>query len=439
MEIVDTTSILLLDPLGTDGPEIAEMLEPFGYALTTVRDVDALRDAMAKLDASHILVRLRDGAVDGSLLDQLGALDLNENDTAPALVFISDDASVPTRIQAVRVGAQAFVIPPLNALSLVDRLEGLNRNGRAEPYRIMIVDDDVMMSKYYKTILAGAAMDVLVVNEPMNVVQHLSDFRPELILMDHYMPEVQGRELAAVIRQEAAYDSIPIVFLSAEDDAATQQRVMGIGADDFLNKSIRPEHLISAVGNRARRFRALRATMLRDSLTGLLNHTATKEQLAIDIARMARTGKPLTFCLLDLDNFKHVNDSYGHPAGDRVLRAMAHLLKQRLRVSDVIGRYGGEEFAIALADTSIEDARRVFDEIRESFFAIPQSCEGGTFNVSFSAGLASYPQAGNATRLTEAADKALYRAKHQGRNRVALAGVAEYGAVADEEDAAAAS
>jgi diguanylate cyclase (GGDEF)-like protein len=300
---------------------------------------------------------------------------------------------------------------------LVDRLEGLKRNGRGAPYRVMIVDDDAVMARYYKAILSSAGMTVMVLTEPLKVIQHLADFRPELILMDHYMPEVQGRELAAVIRQEAAFDSIPIVFLSAEDDTGTQQRVMGIGGDDFLNKSIQPEHLLSAIETRARRFRALRATMLRDSLTGLLNHTATKEQLAVDIARMARASRPLSLCLLDLDHFKQVNDSYGHPAGDRVLRALAHLLKQRLRVSDVIGRYGGEE------------AARVFNEIRESFAAMPQLHEDGSFQVTFSAGLAAYPQAADPARLTDAADKALYKAKAAGRNRVVLAGVAEYESV----------
>lgn len=424
----DQASLVLVDPGGRAAAEIEPLLKPFGYTVVPVAAPDGLGEAIDLHRPSHVLLRLTGAPTDAATLAAARAI---PESARPALVVIADDASVQARIAAVRAGAAAYLTPPLNALGLVDRLESLKGNGQAAPYRVMIVDDDVTLSKYYEAVLTSVGMQVLVLNDPMAVMRHLADFRPELILMDHYMPELQGRELAAVIRQEAAFDSIPIVFLSAEDDTATQQRVMGIGGDDFLTKSIRPEHLISAVGNRARRFRALRATMLRDSLTGLLNHTAMKERLSSEIARMRRSGRPLTVCLLDLDHFKRVNDTYGHPAGDRVLRATAHLLRQRLRVSDVIGRYGGEEFAIALPDTPIDQARLVIDGIRTAFADMTHKHEDGGFRATFSAGIAAFPQAGDAAALTEAADKALYRAKHAGRNRVTLAGLTEYGSVQD--------
>lgn len=431
MTISDEVSLVLLDATGGVADEIDGLVRPFGYRVHAITESGALEGAVARHAPSHVIVRLHGGAGDGAILEAVRTLSL---ESGPAVVVIADDASVRARIEAVRAGVEAYLTPPIDALGLVDRLESLKRNGRADPYRVMIVDDDVTMAKYYDAVLRAAGMQVMVLNDPMKVVRHLADFRPELILMDHYMPDVQGRELAAVIRQEAAFDSIPIVFLSAEDDAATQQRVMGIGGDDFLTKSIRAEHLVSAVFNRARRFRALRATMLRDSLTGLLNHTAMKERLAADLARMRRAGRPLTLCLLDLDHFKQVNDTYGHPAGDRVLRALAHLLKQRLRVSDVIGRYGGEEFAIALPDTPIDQAFPVMEGIRKAFAAMAQQHDEGTFRVTFSAGLAAFPQSGDSARLTDAADRALYRAKAAGRDRVMLAGVAEYGALDTARD-----
>ncbi|MFC6855731.1 diguanylate cyclase [Marivibrio halodurans] len=392
--------------------------------MTAIADATALGACVGRDSPSHVIVRLRGGKEDGAVLDAVRDLAAA---SGPAVTVIADDASMRARIEAVRAGVEAYLTPPLDALGLVERLESLKRGVRADPYRVMIVDDDVTMAKYYDAVLRAAGMQVMVLNDPMKVIRYLADFRPELILMDHYMPEIQGRELAAVIRQEAAFDSIPIVFLSAEDDATIQQRVMGIGGDDFLTKSIRADNLVSAVANRARRFRALRATMLRDSLTGLLNHTAMKERLAADLARMKRTDRPLTLCILDLDHFKLVNDTYGHPAGDRVLRALAHLLKQRLRVSDVIGRYGGEEFAIALPDTSVEQALPVLDEIRVAFAEMPQHHEGGTFHVTFSAGLAAFPRSEDSARLTDAADRALYRAKAAGRDRVVPAGAVEYG------------
>jgi diguanylate cyclase (GGDEF)-like protein len=125
--------------------------------------------------------------------------------------------------------------------------------------------------------------------------------------------------------------------------------------------------------------------------------------------------------MLDIDHFKSVNDSYGHPVGDQVIRSLAWLLKGRLRAGDVIGRYGGEEFLIAVADTGPEEAFNVLDWIRESFGTLPHSHPEGYFRTTFSAGIACYPDYGCVEDLIRAADNALLEAKHQGRNTIVLA------------------
>jgi diguanylate cyclase (GGDEF)-like protein len=218
-----------------------------------------------------------------------------------------------------------------------------------------------------------------------------------------------------------AYVSVPIVFLSAETNVNRQLEAMGQGGDDFLTKPIRPEHLISSVRIRADRYRILRSLMVQDSLTGLLNHTRTKERLDIELARAERLGSPLCFAMIDIDHFKRVNDTYGHPMGDRVIRSLSRLLSQRLRKTDIVGRYGGEEFAVVLPDTTLDQAERVLDEVRESFSNISQPAEQGAFNCTFSCGIAAYPGHAGAIELNNAADKALYDAKHAGRNRVVTA------------------
>ena len=176
-----------------------------------------------------------------------------------------------------------------------------------------------------------------------------------------------GMELAEVIRQLDAFVGIPIVFLSAESDLDKQLFAMGLGADDFLTKPIQPQHLISSVTNRISRSLILRSFMVRDSLTGLLNHTAIKDQLAREVAQTKRRVAPLAFAMVDIDHFKQVNDTYGHPAGDRVIKSLSRLLKQRLREADMVGRYGGEEFAVILSNTDGATAVKVLDSIRKDF------------------------------------------------------------------------
>jgi diguanylate cyclase (GGDEF)-like protein len=164
--------------------------------------------------------------------------------------------------------------------------------------------------------------------------------------------------------------------------------------------------------------------MMRDSLTGLLNHTATKEQIDIEVSRARRNGDTLAVAMLDIDRFKAVNDTYGHLVGDRVINNLARLLQQRLRNTDVIGRYGGEEFAVVLSGANGESAQRVLNDVRVGFAALKQQSGGTEFSVTLSCGIATFPHHDGAAQLTDAADKALYEAKNSGRNKVVLSGAA---------------
>ncbi len=337
------------------------------------------------------------------------------------LACMSSSGSIDARLAAVRMGCQAYFTRPLDMASLLDTLDRLTAPPQAEAGKVLIVDDSPALAAFYAAHLNEAGFVTQVVNDPLKTLDALNEHPPELILLDMNMPGASGEEIAKVIRQQEAYLSIPIVFLSAESDIGRQREAMSLGGDEFLHKPIEPEHLISAVKSRVIRYRSLRALMVRDSLTGLLNHTSFKERLRAEVARAKRQGKPLSVALIDIDLFKKVNDGYGHPAGDRVIKSLSRLLKQRLRGADVIGRYGGEEFAVALPDTPIEGALRVLDNIRESFAAIIQHAGDKTFQVSLSAGISQNAAASDGESLIQAADEALYVAKHEGRNQVKAA------------------
>jgi diguanylate cyclase (GGDEF)-like protein len=192
------------------------------------------------------------------------------------------------------------------------------------------------------------------------------------------------------------------------------------GGDDFLSKPVTAQGLIASVRQRAQRHRVLRTHMEHDGLTGLLNHSALKERLVLELARAERLASPLALVMIDLDHFKQVNDSHGHAAGDRVLRALARLLRDRLRRTDIIGRYGGEEFGALLPDTDAATATQVVEKLRAAFAAIEHGAGEQRFRVTLSAGIAASPPIKDSETLAAAADAALYRSKLDGRNRVSL-------------------
>jgi diguanylate cyclase (GGDEF)-like protein len=398
---------------------LALQIGHFGYEVRTFSEISCFSREIASANPSAIIMDMMfpEGIFAGA--EALSGVRKEGEETIP-IIFISSKSDFHTRLHAVRAGADAFFVKPLNIGALMDKLDALTRKDVMEPYRILVIDDDIALAEYYAVLLQQAGMETAVVTEPFQVMSHLISFNPDLILMDIYMPACNGFELAKVIRDMDTYVSIPIVFLSGETNVRKQMTAMRMGGDDFLTKPIQPEHLISSVTIRAERMRIIRSFMDRDGLTGLLNHTKTKEQLDIAIERTKRQGGMLSFAMLDIDWFKSVNDTYGHQVGDRVILSLARLLQQRLRKSDIVGRYGGEEFAVILSDTDLTNAFRVLDDVRSSFSRIRHQSEQGELMVTFSCGISSFPQYGAATLLNNMSDKALYEAKRGGRNRIVV-------------------
>ena len=405
----------------SDKALMADLVQQLGYYGYQVEQFGVVAGMMGVLrDQSPMAVLMDMDSVGAE-----GALEAwRQMEYPPSLLLFSYRSDLDARLAAARGGAKAYFTKPVEFNALIDALDSLAADLTAEPYNVLIVEDTASLGEYYSSVLQNAGMTTQLVTDPLRIMEGLADFNPELILMDMYMPGCSGTELAAVIRQLEAYVSVPIVFLSSETDVNRQLEAMGRGGDDFLTKPIRPEHLVSSVRIRADRYRILRNFMVRDSLTGLLNHTRTKERLDSELARAQRLKSSLSFAMIDIDHFKHVNDTYGHPTGDRVIRSLSRLLVQRLRKTDIVGRYGGEEFAVVLPDTPIDQAERVLNEVRESFSKILQPAEGKGFSCTFSCGVAAYPGYATAAELNNAADEALYAAKDAGRNRIVRGGTA---------------
>lgn len=334
------------------------------------------------------------------------------------IIFISARDDFQARLYAVQTGGTAYFTKPFKVMELVESLDGILAPYQPEPHRILIIDDDSKMAELHRLILQEAGMTVRVIHSVKTVLEVINDFKPDLILVDMYMPLCNGRELAKLIRQVPDFLSMPIVYLSSETDAKEQFSALRVGADGFLTKPIKPERLISEVLLRTERMDAIRSLMVRDSLTGLLNHTTILNLLETSISGTKRRNETLCFAMLDVDYFKQVNDGHGHAIGDQVLLALSRILKQRLRKSDFVGRYGGEEFAVILPNVDLDRAKAIIDELRIAFQQVTFNTPQGEFSCTLSGGVACYPEFPTMQDLVNHADKALYIAKNEGRNRI---------------------
>ncbi len=336
------------------------------------------------------------------------------------VLFISSHNNVHARLEAVRAGGDAYFPKPLDIRALSERLDYLVAKGKIDPYRVLVIDDDESQTQYQANVLRGAGLEVATLSMPLRILEMMAEFKPELLLLDLHMPQCSGVELANMLRQHRAYEDVPIVFLSAEFDVKKHFEARLVGADDFLVKPIDEHLLVASVVNRVQRARSLQRQVTRDSMTALLNHEKLLEELQREVSRAGRQGTPMSFCMLDIDHFKRVNDTYGHSVGDSVIKSFADLLKRRLRRTDIVGRYGGEEFGVVMAGSDREEALQVLDSIRSDFAVIEHHCGTQRFCVTVSGGVAEAGDFSEQQALIEAADKALYMAKNGGRNQVCI-------------------
>ena len=401
---------------------VSQPINHFGYFVQHVRDFKSLPRAIADHHSVAILVdlsSLEDGLNDKDIFTEISKIRRGSN----SLIFISDRDDQVVRLKSIRAGGTAFFTKPVNMIGLIDKLDALKRTSiTKQTNRVLIIEDQHPVASYYQMVLKMSGMEAQFVTDPNDVLEQVREFHPDLILMDTFMPEINGVDLARIVRQIDEYVSIPIIFLSSEDDFHKRIEALDLGADDFLIKPIKASHLVAVVSSRLERSKTLRSYMVRDSLTNLLNHTTFRNVLSQEVCRGRRQHAQFSLAMLDLDHFKNVNDTFGHAAGDSVLKSLSRLLKQRLRSTDITGRYGGEEFVALLRDCVAEGALDIMDGIRTHFSEIEFYPKGGSaFSVTFSCGISTFPEYPDAKDLSDAADQALYAAKAGGRNQIIIA------------------
>ncbi len=297
---------------------------------------------------------------------------------------------------------------------------------------VLVADDDATSLALLAGVLRKHGYDVVTCSNGRQAWEILKQPEaPHLVILDWMMPEMDGLDVLRELRRMPTDTPPYVMMLTARDDKADIITALDAGANDYLSKPFDVGELRARVGVGKRMAelqealfesrKALAYQATHDSLTGLLNRRSMLEHLQKEMARALRYGDSVAVAMCDLDHFKRVNDTYGHPTGDDVLQGVAKLLCTQAREHDLTGRFGGEEFLMIVPLRGDADAHRVFERVCSRIASSPVETRSGVLTVTLSIGFTLYRQGGSVDVLLAEADAALYRAKAQGRNRVVMA------------------
>jgi two-component system, cell cycle response regulator len=300
-------------------------------------------------------------------------------------------------------------------------------------FKVLVADDSPIYRKLVEHTLADQQYAVLFAKSGREALDLFSEHQPSLVITDWMMPDLSGIELCEHIRDHSRQTYTYIIILTGITEKNKLVKGLAAGADDYLTKPFHTDELLARVGVGRRmvelhrqleaKNRLLEELALTDTLTGLPNRRAIEDWATRLLSGAARYGFFFLVVLADLDHFKTVNDTYGHNAGDMVLKKFAEILKANSRRSDICGRIGGEEFLLILTHTTQDNARVAIERIRADLEATKFDFDGSSLTVTASFGLAGFEgaQIPDFNWLVRQADAALYAAKRTGRNRIEIA------------------
>lgn len=334
------------------------------------------------------------------------------------LIFVSSSTALQLRVDAIRAGGDGYFVAPMDVPAVAAQILEM-ADDQHQPYRVLVVEDDPTQADFAGSILRKAGMEVKQLTEPVKVIDGLRTFKPDLILMDIYMPEVNGIELTTIIRDHPEFVSVPIVFVSGEQNSDRQLDALSVGGDDFIAKPIRPKYLLGVIGTRIRRARQLRRATgqppKHDRVTGLFSRQHFLDSAAKRIDGRA-DGEPVAVIVVRLDGLVTLQQSIGVGALDHVLAELGKLLDEQIGDADLAARIDDHSFALLVQRPSAEAIDELGQQIlsRIASYRFADDCA-----VTASAGICYIDDStADATGIVSRASAACDQASSHGGNRV---------------------
>ncbi len=289
--------------------------------------------------------------------------------------------------------------------------------------RILVVDDNKMNLLMLTDILEEEGYEVFTLLDSQKVEETAILVKPDAILLDIVMPKKDGFEICSSLKKMEETNKIPVIMVTAMTEAKLLRKAFDLGAFDYIKKPFDQIEVVARLKSAIRyheQQKKLESLAMRDGLTNLYNHRMVIELLEKEYAKSNRKQTPIAFLMFDIDHFKKVNDTYGHKGGDAVIRGIGELLLESVRESDIVGRYGGEEFCLTLSELSFDNVLLLAKRLREAI-EMHEFVEGNkVMKITTSIGIAYKNPSSNIgyNDLILIADKKLYEAKRNGRNQV---------------------
>lgn len=336
-------------------------------------------------------------AIDTANLPEYLSLVKELNARTPRIptLILTENNSLSDRLTATRAEVGSYLVQPVTIEEIWQTTSKLIERERSATASILIVDDDPIFLDTMRSLLEPWGMRTSTLAEPVRFWEILPILNPDLIILDVEMPEIDGIELCQTLRQDPNYQELPVLFLTAKQDAKTIQTIFEIGGDDYISKPVVGAELIARINNRLERSRLLRSLATQDRLTGLTNRSHSSRE----IERLLSTAKPnerLCLAVLKITDLPSINLRYGHHTGDRILARWGKIIQAALRHDEVKAYWGNGDFIIGMPELNKIQGQEHLNELlsilRKQIFISP---EGEKFQVAFECATAEYLQDGS--------------------------------------------
>ena len=400
---------------------LSQHLVNAGYKVNVFHKIKDIYEAIKQASPSAVIMDIMfpEGSLAGiDTVDNIRA----STGTRTPILFMSARADVTARLRVVRAGGDAYFTKPVNLNALINKLDDITLPCLREGHRVLLIEDDVDLAEYYEIVLKEAGFVTQVVNKPMKTIQVIQEFVPDLLLMDMNMPEINGLELASVIRQEEQFIGLPIVFVTAETDPELKARAKSLGGEKFLTKPVDDATLVEVVHRSILKSRRLANTLKqvsRNDRTGMIN----RKSFLADLERVIATTNNNETCnallYITIDYFDVIRKQIGLIGLDPLANELGQRIQLSLQANDQVSQISEAVFAVLASTDDQTSMKQLANSIHKSISQTNISIDKNKLDIKSSVGISFISNTTlNINELLAQAEEAAINASKQGGNQV---------------------